>query len=50
MGKGKGKATPPFAGAKGKTGTPGGATPARPRPPATVPRVSVRTRVSPRGR
>ncbi|MBK7743583.1 MAG: hypothetical protein IPI40_07740 [Betaproteobacteria bacterium] len=34
----KGKATPPFAGAKGKTGAPAGTTPARPRPAAVVPR------------
>jgi hypothetical protein len=46
----KGKPTPPFAGAKGKAGAPGGATAARPRPPAVVPRVSVRTRASPKGR
>jgi hypothetical protein len=46
----KGKPTPPFAAAKGKTGGPGGATAARPRPPAVVPRVSVRTRASPKGR
>jgi hypothetical protein len=46
----KGKAAPPFAGAKGKTGLPGGTTPARPRPPAVVPRIAVRTRASPKGR
>jgi len=46
----KGKPTPPFAGAKGKAGAPGGATASRPRPPTVVPRVSVRTRASPKGR
>jgi hypothetical protein len=46
----KSKGTAPFPGAKGSTGQPAGTVPARPRPPAAVPRIAVRTRASPKGR